>query len=78
MQVAGFLARCVDIALDVQKTSGPKLKDFVPALPGHADVQALRAEVQEFATAFPMPGMDVAPLLKRYQAESAKAVGASA
>ena len=32
------------------------LKDFIAALEGNAEVAALRADVEAFASAFPMPG----------------------
>ena len=57
-KVAGFLDRAVKISLDVQKTSGKKLKDFVAALPNNKDIPVLAHEVAEFATSFPMPGFD--------------------
>lgn len=56
--VAGFLHRAVQVALAVQAACGGKalLKDFVVALEGNAEAAALRAEVEAFASAFPMPG----------------------
>ena len=60
--IAGFLARAADIALDVQKTSGKQLKDFIKGLEGHAKLAALRAEVETFASSFPMPGFDAASI----------------
>ena len=58
-QIAAFLARAADIALAVQADRGKLLKDFVEGLAASADVAALRAEVEAFASAFPMPGFDV-------------------
>ena len=58
VQVAGYLDRAIKIALDVQKTSGKKLKDFVAALPANKDIPVLAKEVATFATSFPMPGFD--------------------
>ena len=58
VKVAGFLDRAVKIALDVQKNSGKKLKDFEAALPKNQDIPVLAAEVAKFATSFPMPGFD--------------------
>ena len=46
------------IALDVQKTSGKMLKDFVAALASNEDIPVLAHDVAEFATTFPMPGFD--------------------
>ena len=57
-KVAAFLDRAVKISLDVQKSSGKKLKDFVAALPNNKDIPVLAHEVAEFATSFPMPGFD--------------------
>ena len=59
-QIAAFLARAADIALALQASAGKPLKDFLRALEGHAEVAALRAEVEAFAAAFPMPGFDAA------------------
>ena len=58
MKVADFLDRAVKIALDVQKTSGKMLKDFVAALPANKDIPVLAHDVAVFATSFPMPGFD--------------------
>ena len=57
-KVAGFLDRAVKICLDVQKSSGKKLKDFVAALPANKDIPVLAHDVATFATSFPMPGFD--------------------
>ena len=54
--VAGFLHRAVQIALTIQAGSGKALKDFVAALDKHADIVALKHEVEAFAAKFPMPG----------------------
>eukprot|EP01135_Chromosphaera_perkinsii_P001296 Nk52_evm23s164 gene=Nk52_evmTU23s164 len=58
-KIAEFLHRCVVIALEVQKTAGKMMKDFVPALEGNADMKTLAEEVHKFSTSFPMPGFDV-------------------
>ena len=58
VKVADFLDRAVKIALDVQKTSGKMLKDFVAALPANKDIPVLAHDVAVFATSFPMPGFD--------------------
>ena len=57
-KVAEFLDRVVKICLDVQKSSGKMLKDFVAALPSNPDIPVLAKEVAEFASSFPMPGFD--------------------
>ena len=56
--IAGFLDRAVQLALSIQAVSGKGLKEFVGALEGHAEVAALRGEVEAFAEAFPMPGFE--------------------
>jgi glycine hydroxymethyltransferase len=56
-KIAGFLDRCCQIALKIQAEKGKKLKDFEAGLAGNADLAALRAEVQAFASAFGYPGI---------------------
>ena len=58
VKVAGFLDRAVKIALDVQKVSGKKLKDYVVALDSNKDIPVLAHDVAVFATSFPLPGFD--------------------
>merc|ERR1711972_156068 len=53
--IAGFLDRCCQIALRIQKEKGKKLKDFEAALAGDAETAALRKEVEEFTTQFGFP-----------------------
>lgn len=70
--VAGFLHRAVQLALLLQKEAGSKLlKDFVIAAStekegkeGAKQVKQLRREVKEFATKWPLPGVDVKDLKK--------------
>jgi len=57
-QIAIFLDKSLKIALKIQEKSGPKLKDFVALLDGNEDIEALKAEVNKFATSFPIPGFD--------------------
>lgn len=57
-QVATFLFEGLQLALAIQKESGPKLKDFVVALESNQDVKALRAKVNQFASQFPIPGFN--------------------
>lgn len=57
-QIADFLIAALEIALKIQEKSGPKLKDFVAMLEDNEDILALRADVNKFATKFPMPGFD--------------------
>jgi glycine hydroxymethyltransferase len=62
-QVAEFLHRVVQISLTAQKEAGSKkLADFVTAYTkGDGEsaklVAELKAEVQKFATSFPLPGV---------------------
>ena len=71
-RIAEFLHRAVVIALDIQATSGCKtVVDFVAAFKGRADIAQLRADVNALATAFPMPGFDVAAM--KYKGEEAGA-----
>jgi len=64
-QIALFLHEALQIALEVQKESGPKLKDFLTSLEASPKVKELRAKVNAFATTFPMPGFD--PSTMKYQ-----------
>jgi len=57
VKVGGFLDRCCQIALAVQKAKGKKLKDFEEGLFENADVVALRKEVEEWAVCFGYPGI---------------------
>jgi glycine hydroxymethyltransferase len=58
VKVVEFLDRALKIALDIQSKLPSKamLKDFIAAIPSHADVPTLREEVEKFSKAFPMPG----------------------
>jgi len=56
-QVADFLHRAVQIALQLQATSGKLLKDFEIAANNSPDVKQLKSDVQRFVTQFPMPGV---------------------
>jgi len=70
--VAGFLHRAVQLALLIQKEAGTKLlKDFVSTAStekegkeGAKMVKQLRKEVKEFATKWPLPGVDTKNLKK--------------
>ena len=60
--VVGFIHRALELASEIQKESGPKLVDWKRCLengPGYrAKVADLKAEVEEFARNFPMPGCE--------------------
>lgn len=68
--VGDFLHRAVQLSLLLQKEAGTKmLKDFVRVATtqeegkeGYAKVKQLRKEVKEFASKWPLPGVDVATL----------------
>lgn len=70
--VANFLHRTVQLSLLLQKEAGSKLlKDFVRVATtqeegkqGFAQVQQLRDEVRDFASKWPLPGVDVASFQK--------------
>jgi len=64
-QIAVFLDRVLKVALAIQEKTGPKLKDFVPLLKNNEELNAIKAEVNAFATKFPMPGFD--PKEMKYQ-----------
>jgi len=57
VKIALFLDRCCQIALKIQAEKGKKLKDFEAAIPGNAEVAALRDEVQAWASRFGYPGL---------------------
>jgi len=61
-KIGEFLHRAMTIAIEVQEQSGKLFKDFQKALPGNETIASLRDEVEAFASAFPMPGFDVAEL----------------
>mmetsp|Transcript_5811 Transcript_5811/g.18465 ORF Transcript_5811/g.18465 Transcript_5811/m.18465 type:complete len:201 (-) Transcript_5811:214-816(-) len=56
-KIAGFLDRCVKIALKVQEEKGKKLKDFEAGLGENPEIKALRAEVEAWALGFGYPGL---------------------
>jgi len=61
-QVGTFLHETLEIALKIQKESGPKLKDFVALLGSNEELAELRSRVNKFTTSFPMPGFDPAEM----------------
>jgi glycine hydroxymethyltransferase len=70
--VASFLHRAVQLSLICQKEAGTKmLKDFVRVATtesegkeGWKQVRDLKAEVEEFAKKWPLPGVDVSTFQK--------------
>ena len=70
VQVAHFLHRACQLALEIQKVSGKLVKDFAIACEANAEVKQLRLDVEAFAHSFPMPGFDpstVPPELRNLQ-----------
>ncbi|KAI9092378.1 serine hydroxymethyltransferase [Phlyctochytrium arcticum] len=59
-RVADFLDRAAKLALEIQKSTGKLIKDFVVALEASQEVKTLRKEVEDFAHSFDMPGFDPA------------------
>lgn len=59
VKVVDFIDRAVGIAVQIQKSSGSKLlKDFKAACEGNADIEALKKEVVEFSSTFPLPSVN--------------------
>merc|ERR1711957_204336 len=56
-QIAVFLDRVCQISLKVQQEKGKKLKDFEAGLETNAEVVALKAEVEAWASGFGYPGI---------------------
>ena len=54
-EVAEQLHLALELALEIQQRSGPKLVDFVAAMEAEPKVAALRERVQSFASGFYMP-----------------------
>jgi len=61
-RVVEFIDRAVQITLEVQKGCGPTIREFKAKLAGDEEankkIAELRAEVEAFALAFPMPGYE--------------------
>eukprot|EP00906_Rhabdomonas_costata_P024362 RCo035033 len=57
VQIAEFLHRSVQIATEIQASTGKGLKEFQAALPTSKAAGTLRGEVEAFASKFPMPGL---------------------
>merc|ERR1712232_1336346 len=51
-QIASFLDRCCQIALQIQKEKGKKLKDFEEGLSTCKDIASLKQDVETFAIGF--------------------------
>merc|ERR1712176_610322 len=57
-QIAVFLHETLQIALNIQQKSGPKLVDYVKCMAENEEITALKKRVNQFAAGFPMPGFD--------------------
>lgn len=55
--ITNFLLKAVSIAKRIQGEVGKKLVDFNPAVEKDAEVLAVKNEVHQFASAFPLPGL---------------------
>ncbi|ORZ10846.1 serine hydroxymethyltransferase [Absidia repens] len=59
VKVANYIDRAVAIAVDVQKSSPSKLlKDFKTACNDNKDIEALKNEITEFSSKFPLPSVE--------------------
>eukprot|EP01064_Diplonema_japonicum_P003063 TRINITY_DN1201_c0_g2_i1.p1 TRINITY_DN1201_c0_g2~~TRINITY_DN1201_c0_g2_i1.p1 ORF type:complete len:465 (+),score=134.04 TRINITY_DN1201_c0_g2_i1:70-1464(+) len=58
VQVARYLDRSLKLALDIQKTSGKKLKDFNAAILTNPEVAGMKKDVEAYALSFPFPGLE--------------------
>lgn len=56
-QIGAFLHRAVQIATNIQETHGKKLVDFEKGMVENKEMEALKQEVQKFASGFFMPGV---------------------
>lgn len=64
-KVAAFIDRALKIGVavnDALTTEKKTVKEFTDAFAVNAEADALRAEVEAFATSFPMPGFDAASI----------------
>lgn len=55
-QIGEFLHRAVTITLNIQKEFGKLLKDFNKGLVNNKEIEALKADVEKFASSYDMPG----------------------
>eukprot|EP01088_Endostelium_zonatum_P014586 TRINITY_DN325_c0_g2_i2.p1 TRINITY_DN325_c0_g2~~TRINITY_DN325_c0_g2_i2.p1 ORF type:complete len:452 (-),score=99.37 TRINITY_DN325_c0_g2_i2:125-1453(-) len=58
VQVVEFLDRGVKLAVEIQKAKGKLLKNFLPEAEKSEEIKKLRAEVEEWASKFFMPGFE--------------------
>ncbi|KAI8092668.1 serine hydroxymethyltransferase [Halteromyces radiatus] len=58
VKVANYIDRAVQIAVDIQSSTSSKLlKDFKVACEGNKDIEALKTEVAQFSSQFPLPSV---------------------
>lgn len=57
VKVAMFIDRAIKIGLEIQKTSGKMLKDFVANM-NNKELDDLKKEITEYCEGFPLPGFD--------------------
>lgn len=64
-QIAEFLHRAVSITLKIQKEHGKLLKDFNKGLVNNKYIEELKADVENFASSFDMPGFEMSQMKYR-------------
>ena len=57
-KVAQYIVKGIQIAQNIKKETGKKFKDFKIAAKENQEIQALKKEVIDYASQFPLPGMD--------------------
>lgn len=57
--MADFLLRAAQIASMVQREHGKVPKGFLKGVQNNKEIEELRVQVENFATQFAMPGLDV-------------------
>jgi len=58
-KIADFIHRVIQVCVTVQEKSGKNLKDFLPVLEKDEELKNIRREVEEFATQYLVPGIDI-------------------
>lgn len=61
-QVADYLHRGLQIGIEIQLTTGKKLKDFEAGMKNNKKIADLKREVEEFASNFDMPGFKISEM----------------
>lgn len=60
--IVGFIDRALNLAVEIQAVSGPKLVDYKKVLHENSEfgakIDALRQQVEDFAMQFPLPGRE--------------------